>query len=129
MTDKIRVAIVGGGRTGAPLLADFLKRPFVEVVGVADRDLDSPGCVMAREHGIFVVQHADVLAAKGSEIDLIIEVSGDPSVKKMLKDAFILQGNRETIIVHDVVARLILSLSANSDTLIQTYHPEDKGIG
>jgi len=127
--EKVRVAIVGGGRTGTPLLEDFLKRPFVEVVGLADKDLDSPGATLARAKGIFVCQYADVLAAKAHEIDVIIEVSGDPSVKAALKDAFMAQGNRKTVIVHDIVARMMLSIVADSDTLIETYHPEDLGVG
>ncbi|MBA4370329.1 MAG: hypothetical protein C0418_01980 [Coriobacteriaceae bacterium] len=129
MGEKVRVAIVGGGRTGSPLLADFLERPFVDVVGVADKDSSSPGAMLAKERGIFFTENADVLAAKGNDIDVIIEVSGDPSVKPALKDAFIAQGNRHTIIVPDLVARLVMSLSANSEDLIETYHPDDKGIG
>ncbi|MDO9556974.1 MAG: hypothetical protein Q7J82_05260 [Coriobacteriia bacterium] len=127
--DKIRIAIVGGGRTGTPLLEDFLKRPFIEVVGLADADSDSQGAQTARANGIFYTENADVLAARGNDIDLIIEVSGDPSVTPALKDAFVAQDNRHTLIVHDLVARLIMSLSANSDTLLQTYHPGDQGIG
>ncbi|MBN2404675.1 MAG: hypothetical protein JXE06_03755 [Coriobacteriia bacterium] len=127
--EKVRVAIVGGGRTGTPLLEDFLKRPFIEVVGVADADADSPGARLAQAQGIFFTENADVLAARGNDIDLIIEVSGDPSVKPALKDAFVAQDNRHTLIVHDLLARLIMSLSADSDTLIEAYHPEDQGIG
>lgn len=130
MADEIiRVAIVGGGRTGTPLLKALLERPYVQVIGLADHDLDSPGAALARENGIFVCQYADVLAAKGEEIDLIIEVSGDASVKRMLRDAFIAQGNRKTAIVNDLAARLILSLATCSDTLVETHHPGDKGIG
>lgn len=127
--DKVRVAIVGGGRTGTPLLEDFLKRPFVQVVGLADKDVDSPGAMLAREHGVFVCEHADVLAAKANEIDVIIEVSGDPAVKADLKNAFVAQGNRTTVIVHDIVARMLLSIIGDADTLIETYHPEDLGVG
>ncbi|MDZ4654559.1 MAG: hypothetical protein U1F44_01570 [Coriobacteriia bacterium] len=127
--DKVRIAIVGGGRTGMPLLEDFLKRPFIEVAGVADADPNSPGANLARANGIFYTENADVLAAKGDEIDLIIEVSGDPAVKPALKDAFVAQGNRHTLIVHDLIARVLMSLSANADTLIRAYHPNDEGIG
>ncbi len=127
--EKVRVAIVGGGRTGTPLLEDLLKRPFVEVIGLADKDLDSAGATLARANGVFVCEYADVLAAKGDEIDVIIEVSGDASVKAALKQAFIAQGNRKTVIVHDIVARMMLSIVGNSDTLIETYHPEDLGVG
>ena len=128
-TEKVRVAIVGGGRTGTPLLKALLDRPFVEVVGLADMDLDSEGARLARDAGALVCQNADVLAAQGDEIDVIIEVSGDPAVKPALKEAFIAQGNKTTVIVPDVVARLIMSLAVQSDTLIETYHPHDVGIG
>lgn len=127
--DRVSVAIVGGGRTGTPLLKDFLERPYIDVVGVADMDLESPGAQLAREQGIFVCQYADVLAAKGENLDVIIEVSGDPDVKRALKEAFIAQGNKRTVIVSDIIARLIMSLAENSPTLIETYHPQDQGIG
>ncbi|TDB39946.1 MAG: hypothetical protein D9V44_03115 [Actinobacteria bacterium] len=129
MGDVVRIAIVGGGRTGLPLLEDFLKRPYVEVIGVADKDASSPGARLAREKGIFFTENADVLAAKASLIDVIIEVSGDPSVKPALKDAFQAQGNRHTIILQDVVARLFVSIIQNSQELVESFHPEDEGIG
>lgn len=129
MGDIVRIALVGGGRTGMPLLEDFLKRPYVQVIGVADRDPESPGAKLARENDIFFTVHPDVLAAKASEIDVIIEVSGDPTVKPALKDAFMAQGNRHTIILQDVVARLFISIIQNSNELIETLHPGDEGIG
>ncbi|PKQ38689.1 MAG: hypothetical protein CVT59_00965 [Actinobacteria bacterium HGW-Actinobacteria-1] len=129
MGDVVRIAIVGGGRTGLPLLEDFLKRPYVEVIGVADKDASSPGAKLAREKGIFFTENADVLAAKASLIDVIIEVSGDPKVKPALKDAFQAQGNRHTIILQDVVARLFVSIIQNSQELVESFHPEDEGIG
>jgi len=129
MGDTVRIAFVGGGRTSMPLLEDFLKRSYIEVIGVADVDPESPGAKFARERGIFFTEHADVLAAKASEIDVIIEVSGDPTVKKTLREAFMAQGNRHTIILQDVVARLFISLVQNSQDLVESFHPEDEGIG
>ena len=52
--DTVRVAIVGGGRTGTPLLESLLEKPFVEIVGVADVDSESPGAVLARENNLFL---------------------------------------------------------------------------
>lgn len=127
--DTIAIAIVGGGRTGAPLLEALLSLPYVRVVGVADRDVESPGALLAQERGIFFTKHADVLAAKAGEVDLIIEVSGDPSVKPALKSAFQAQGNFDTIIVHDLVARLVMTLATGADALVPTFHPHDTGIG
>ena len=129
MGDRIRVAVVGGGRAATPLIADMMKRPFIEIVGIADINPDSPGASLARENGIFFCEHASVLAAKSEEIDLVLELSGDPAVKPMLKDAFQAQGNRTTIIVQDLVARLILTLVENADELIPSVHPQDRGIG
>lgn len=130
MVDKIvSVAIVGCGRTGAPLLEALLALPFIRVVGVADRDSDSPGARLAVENDIFFTVNADVLAAKADQIDLIIEVSGDPTVKPALKQAFLAQDNSDTIIVHDLVARLILTLATGADELAPSFHPHDTGVG
>lgn len=128
-TDKVRVAVVGGGRTGAPLLEALGALPYIEIIGVADRDPDSPGARFAQEHGIFYTEHASVLGAKADEIDLIIEVSGDPMVKPALKDAFRAQGNTDTIIVHDLVARVLMTLATGADELAPSMHPDDRGIG
>lgn len=125
----VRVAFVGGGRTGTPLLQDFLDRPWVTVVGLADVDAESPGAILARDNGVFVTDDAMIFAAKGDEIDVLIEVSGDERVKRRLKNAFVAEGNRHTIIVHDLIARMMLSMSQDSPTLMDTYHPEDDGVG
>ncbi len=127
--ETVRVAIVGGGRTGTPLLERFVNVPYIKVVGVADVDPDSPGATLARDNGIFFTTDALLFAAKGDEIDLLIEVSGDSSLKRRLKDAFIQEGNRHTIIMHDLIARLMISLVEGSGTLAPSFHPDDVGIG
>lgn len=129
MADIVRIAIVGGGRTGAPLIEEFLKRPYVKLVGVADMDADSPGARVAKDNGVFFTTDAMLFAAKGDEIDLLIEVSGDPTVKRRLKDAFIAEGNRHTIIMHDLVARLVMTMVSGADELMPSVHPEDVGVG
>lgn len=127
--DRVRVAIVGAGRTGSPLLSDFLSRPFIEVVAVVDKDPEGPGACKARDCGIFFTSDVHDLVERASEIDMIIEVSGDPDVKAILKAALVERGNHHTIIVHDLVARLILSLAADSSTIMPAYHPADDGVG
>lgn len=127
--EKVKVAFVGGGRSAEPLLRDFLQRPFIEVVGLADVDPSSPGALIAKGRGIFFTTDALDFAPKCDEIDVLIELSGDERVKRRLKNAFVAEGNRHTIIVHDIVARMILSIAADSSTLLQTYHPGDVGVG
>lgn len=129
MGEKVRIAIVGGGRTGGPLLEALAALPYVEVIGVADHDPQSPGALYALAHDLFYTESPSVLSAKAGEIDLIIEVSGDPSVKPALKDAFRAQGNNDTIIVHDLVARLFMTLATGSQELVPSLHPGDRGIG
>lgn len=127
--DKIRIAIVGGGRAGAPLLEALSALPYIEIIGVADRDPNSTGATFAMERDVFYTENASVLGAMAEQVDLIIEVSGDPSVKPALKEAFRAQGNTDTIIVHDLVARLLMTLAMGSDTLAPSIHPHDRGIG
>ena len=129
MVDEVRIAVVGGGRMGTPLLQNLLEMPYVRIVGVADKDPESPGAQLARKYDLFYTENADVLAARSDDIDIIIEVSGDPKVKPKLKDAFQAQGNRHTIILHDLVARFVLSLATGTTHLVETYHPDDEGIG
>lgn len=129
MGDMVRIAIVGGGRTGAPLIEDLLKRPYVKLVGIADVDADSPGARLAKANDIFFTDDAMVFATNGHEIDLLIEVSGDATVKRRLKDAFIKEGNRHTIIMHDLIARLVMTMVTNADELVASVHPDDVGVG
>jgi predicted homoserine dehydrogenase-like protein len=130
MVDKIvRVAVVGGGRTGTPLIEDFLKRPFIDLVGVADVDPDSPGAKVAKDNDVFFTTDAMELAAKNEEIDLLVEVSGDSALKPKIKNHFVARGNKHTIIMHDLIARLVISLISNSSTLTEPFHPLDNGVG
>lgn len=129
MGEKVRIAVVGGGRTGKPLIEEFLKREYVDLVGVADTDPESPGARLAKDSGVFFTTDAMLFAAKGDEIDLLIEVSGDPAVKRRLKDAFIQEGNRHTIIMHDLVARLVMTMVSGADELMPSVHPDDVGVG
>jgi predicted dinucleotide-utilizing enzyme len=128
-SETVRVAFVGGGRTGTPLLRDLLDRPWVEVVGLADVNAESPGALIARDSGVFVTNDPMVFAGRGDDVDVIIEASGDPAVKRRLKDAFAAEGNRHTIIVHDLIARMMISMCSDAPELVRTFHPTDSGVG
>ena len=129
MSDKVRMAVVGAGRTGTPLIENLIEIPYVDLVGICDMDPNSSGAEIARRYDIFFTEDVEVLAARAEDIDMIIEVTGDPTVKQKLKDTFIAQGNKETIILHDMVARLVLSIATGSNELLPAYHLNDIGIG
>ena len=50
--DKIRIAIIGAGETGTPLLRQLLEASFVDVVGLADLRDDQPGVALAKARGV-----------------------------------------------------------------------------
>jgi len=129
MSNQVSVALIGAGRTGTPLLKEMVKYPYVEIVGVADLEPAAEGIIFARDKGIFTTSDPMDLVKKGEAIDILIEVSGDVDLKKRIKDYFEQIGNKKTIIMHDLVARLFISVCTQQGELIPTFHPQDVGIG
>jgi hypothetical protein len=117
MDDKLRVAIVGGSETARRLITDFISRPFVEVVAVADTKEDSPGAIAAQGAGIRFTTDLTDLAAIEPAPDLVIDVCGRPHVNPTLEATFPPDDTDGPTIVHEVVARLVLSLAADSRVL------------
>ena len=129
MSDKINIGLIGAGRTGTPLLKEMLKYSYVNIVGVADLNESAGGMQVAKDNGIFVTTNPVDLISKGEEIDILVEVSGDPSLKKVIKDYLQNTRNKKTIIMHDMIARLFISMTTQQTTLIPTLHPDDIGVG
>lgn len=127
--DVVRVGIVGGGRTGKSLYETLEKYSFVKVLGIADVSMVSPAMVAANEKGVFTTTDMDDLANMGDKLDLLFEVTGDPQVKKWLKLSFNKANNSHTIIVHDLIARLLISFGNDLESLADTFHISDDGIG
>lgn len=126
--EKVTAAIVGAGRTGTLLLKELAKVSYVELKGVADINEQAPGMVEARNMGIYTTTNVDEIAKMGKDVDLIIEVTNDPNVKESLKKNFVEMGNDHTILVHDLTARLMISMAEHLDELAKGFHPEDKGF-
>ncbi|GAV24464.1 oxidoreductase [Carboxydothermus islandicus] len=121
---KIRVGLVGAGKTGTPLLEQLLDADFIEVVGVADVDFGAPGILLAKEKGIFITRDFLDIAKMGKKVDLIIETTGIPEVRQQLRWFMKETGNNHTIIVPELVAILMQSLAAGK--LVETYHGYQK---
>ena len=129
MSDKINVALIGAGRTGTPLLKEMLKYSYINIVGVADLNETAEGMKLATENGIYATTAPIDLISKGEEIDILVEVSGDLTLKKVIKDYMQNTNNRKTIIMHDLVARLFISMTTQQTALIPSLHPDDVGVG
>jgi predicted homoserine dehydrogenase-like protein len=107
----IRIVVIGAGETGTPLLKQLLSAPFVDVVGVADLDDQMPGIQLAKEHGITTTNDFMSLAQLGEAVDIIIDVTGVAKVRAELRKYLQENGNRHTIIMHELIAVLLMSLS------------------
>jgi predicted homoserine dehydrogenase-like protein len=129
MSEKVNVALIGAGRTGTPLLKELLKYPYVNIIGVADLSADAEGMKLAEDNGVFATTDPISLISKGGQIDILIEVSGDVTLKRVIKDYFQNTENKKTIIMHDLIARLFISMISGQKKLIPTLHPGDVGIG
>ncbi|GAB3360249.1 MULTISPECIES: Gfo/Idh/MocA family oxidoreductase [Giesbergeria] len=115
-----RVVVIGAGETGTPLLQQLLSASFVKVLGVADLNPQQPGIALAQAHGVRVTTDFMELLALGTEVDIVIDVTGVGAVREALRKAMVNTGNRHTILMHENIAMLMMSLSAGK--LIQGKH-------
>ena len=129
MSDKINIALIGAGRTGTPLLKEMIKYSYINIVGVSDLNASAEGMQIAADKGIFATTNPVDLISKGDEIDILVEVSGDMTLKKVIKDYLQTTNNKKTIIMHDMIARLFISMTTQQSALIPSLHPDDVGVG
>ncbi|MBK3777310.1 oxidoreductase [Azospirillum sp. YIM DDC1] len=118
--DIFRIAVIGAGETGTPLLTQLLDASFVEILGVADLDAEAPGMRLARERGVATTTDFMDLARLGEAVDVLIDVTGVPKVREALRQHMQDSGNTHTLIVHEMVVQLMLSLL--SGRLVQLKH-------
>ena len=107
----IRIIVIGAGETGTPLLKQLLAAPFVDVVGVADLDDQMPGIQLAKEHGVATTDDFMSLVQLGDAVDIIIDVTGVAEVRADLRKHMQESDNHHTIIMHELIAVLLMSLS------------------
>ena len=120
----IRIIVIGAGETGTPLLKQLLAAPFVDVVGVADLDDQMPGIQLAKEHGVPTTDDFMSLVQLGDAVDIIIDVTGVASVRADLRKYMQDSGNRHTIIMHELIAVLLMSLSQGA-LVSMKHNPAD----
>ncbi len=129
MANTLKVALIGAGRTGTPLLKELLKYRYIKLVGVADRNDKAPGIKLAAKKKIYTAADPMALLRKNKNIDILIDVTGDAKLKKNVKDFLATSGNSKTIIMHELIARLFISVSTRKSSLTPSFHPKAVGIG
>lgn len=79
-----RVAIIGGGQGGKALMEIFAQDPLAQIVAMAEVKSKAPGADLAKKFGVPVAQdYRELLKMKN--IDLIIDVTGNPLVERVLQ--------------------------------------------
>ena len=104
----LRLGIVGGGKAAHEVLQLITgdrrhKRP-IEILGVADPDIEAPGIILARSLKIPTFQDYALLLAE--KPDLILELTGNPQVREQV----IGQKDPHTQIIDHIKARLFWDL-------------------
>jgi len=99
---RIRVIILGGGKGGRALLELFFHLPHIHIVGIADTNLLAPGLEKANQLHIPVSSNCELLLAQ-EEVDLIVDVTGDPEVSRLLHQ----RRNPATEILGGATAKLL----------------------
>jgi predicted homoserine dehydrogenase-like protein len=110
--NRFHIIVIGAGETGTPLLKQLLTTPFVKILGVADQNLGQPGIELARKFNVPVTDDFMALARQNTEADIIIDVTGVPLVRETLRKHMVDTDNRHTLIMHERIALLMMSLSA-----------------
>jgi predicted homoserine dehydrogenase-like protein len=119
--EKYRIGMIGAGVTGTPLLQQLLDAPFVEMVGWPIWICVCPASAGAAR-GVPVTSNFIEIAEQGDQVDIIIDVTGSRKVREDLRRFMQFSGNSHTVIVHERVALLMMSLGAGSQ--VETQHEE-----
>jgi glyceraldehyde-3-phosphate dehydrogenase/erythrose-4-phosphate dehydrogenase len=105
------IGIVGAGHASIEMLHQLLKADYVTITGIADMNDNAPGIALARAHGIPTsTDMADILA-DGEKLDILIDVTGVKKVRDMLRKHMQESGNQHTVIMHERISALMISLA------------------
>lgn len=122
-TEHFKIAVIGAGHAGIELLQKLFEAEFVDIVGVADTKQDAPGMLLAREHQILTTTDMNSLLVNSFEIDIIIDVTGVKAVRDALRSHMQESGNYHTVIMHERISALLLSLF--NGEMVQTKASDD----
>lgn len=109
-TDQFKIAVIGAGDAGLELLNRLFTAEFIDILGVADTNAQAPGMLLAKEHNVPVTTDMYDLLKDSSQIDILIDVTGVKAVRDALRTHMQESGNYHTIIMHERISALLLSL-------------------
>lgn len=112
MSHPVKVALLGLGEVGERFAEHFLEKiqeehVNVEIVAVAHRDRESPVAMGFRHSRVPVFEDAMDVVSLGPRVDVIFDLTGDPALRRNLREALQASHNRHTVIAPEIVAHLL----------------------
>lgn len=108
--EKQNIAIIGLGRIGSAFLGEMLLKTQsgINLVCVAE-NMDTPGKAKAIVAGIKIAS-IDEIVGMGDKVDVVFDLTGNPDVRRELREKFAAAYNRHTVIASETIVRVIWSL-------------------
>ena len=112
MSEKIKIALLGMGSVGEEFAEHFLEiiqeghKPL-EIVAVADRNLDSPISLGFQQNGVTVFVDAIDIVKMGEDVDIIFDLTGNADIRQALRKGLQESNNRHTVIAPEIMAKLL----------------------
>lgn len=112
MKNNIRVALLGLGEVGQTFAEHFLEKiqehgAPVEIVAVADRDIESPFVLGFSQNGVPVFKNPLDVVQLGDKVDIIFDLTHDARLRQELRLKLLEAKNKHTVIATEIFARLL----------------------
>lgn len=105
---KLNIAIIGLGRIGSAFLSAMRDRPNIKLFCVAEL-ADTPAKHEAEAEGAMVVT-LDEIVGMSEVLDIIFDLTGNPQVRRELRDKLQATCNTHTVIATETIVRLVWSM-------------------
>lgn len=112
MSKSIKVAIIGLGEAGELFSEHLLekiqleKKP-VEIVALADPDLNSPIALGFSQNNVPVYRDYLDILKHGTGVDIIFNLCGDPAISQRVRIELLNMKNNHTMIASEEMAQLL----------------------
>jgi D-arabinose 1-dehydrogenase-like Zn-dependent alcohol dehydrogenase len=120
----VRVLIIGLGRVGSRFYEKFraLGPDHIKILAVSEIDFQNSYLLKVTQDGVPTFRnYRDALNYGGSEIDIILDTTNIPSIKKDLRHALEENGNHHTVLLPLVVSYLLWHMTGSDDELVQDH--------
>lgn len=83
----VKLAIAGGNIAGSTVMSMLRGDPDIEIVGIYERDLETPGAVLAQKWGIPLFYDINALVTEAGP-EIVLNVSGDAKLSETVRMVF-----------------------------------------